>query len=201
MPAHSPDAEVDGAVVRPATLPGWAIWDRPLRHNAAFTADNAAVDASPNEPGAVSAWSSVLELREDHTDYLGHVTAAVHLHLFEAARTAWLAEVMDDPAPSFVLARQELDYRRELRLPDGPVTVAIEVLRLTRSTVTVHEVMTSRAGLLHTESHAVLVRWDRDRRRSTPFLEHERRRIKARWPREHNGSTRSSEPVTGPHLE
>jgi acyl-CoA thioesterase FadM len=122
-------------------------------------------------------WASQLQLCENDVDYLGHITAAAHLKLFDDARTGWLAEVTNDPLPPFVVVRQELDYRRELRLTDGPVTITTEPLGLSRSTVTVHERMASERDTLHTESHAVLVRWDRERRRSTPFSARERQRI------------------------
>jgi acyl-CoA thioesterase FadM len=129
----------------------------------------------------VMPWFSRLELCENDVDYLGHITAAAHLKLFEEARTDWLAEVTNEPLPSFVVVRQELDYRRELRLADGPVTITTEPLRLSRSTVAVHERMTSGQDALHTESHAVLVRWDRGRRRSMPFSARERQRIEAQF--------------------
>ena len=128
----------------------------------------------------VMPWSSRLELCENDVDYLGHITAAAHLKLFEDARSDWLAEVTNDPWPAFVVVRQELDYRRELRLTDGPVTITTEPPRLSRSTVTVHERMASGRDTLHTESLAVLVRWDRERRRSMQFSARERKRIEAR---------------------
>jgi acyl-CoA thioesterase FadM len=124
-------------------------------------------------------WRISLELQPSDVDYLEHITAASHLALFEQARTHWLASVTGEELPAFVVVHQELDYRRELRLADGPVTIGLQPVRLSRSTVTVHETMTSPAGALHTESRAVLVRWDRERRRSMPFSPFERRRVEA----------------------
>jgi acyl-CoA thioesterase FadM len=123
------------------------------------------------------AWLTRLELQESDVDYLGHITATAHLKLFEEARTGWLAQVIADPLPAFALVRQELDYRRELRLADGPVTITLEPLQLSTSTVTVHERMASGRDTLHTESRAVLVRWDAMRRRSMPFSRRERQQI------------------------
>jgi acyl-CoA thioesterase FadM len=123
-------------------------------------------------------WESVLQLRRRDTDYLGHVTATVHLELFEEARAAWMAEITDDPTPAFVVARQEIDYRRELLVDQGPVTVAVKPLEVSTSSATVRETLKSATGLLHTESRAVLVRWDRERRRSMPFHSFERERIR-----------------------
>jgi len=124
-------------------------------------------------------WEIQLELREEYVDYLGHVTAAAHLTLFELAHGHWLAELMADPAPPFALVRLELDYRRELLLGDGPVSVTVTPVRLTRSTVTVREELRSGRRGVHTESTAVLVRWDRERRRSMPFPAPERAGIEA----------------------
>ena len=124
-------------------------------------------------------WSMKLELRPESRDYLGHVTAAAHVALVEEAHAHWFAEIIGDEEPPFVLARLELDYRRELLLEHGPVTVSVEPVLLTRSTVTVAERMLSGAGGLHTESRAVLVKWDRGRRRASPFLPRETSLISA----------------------
>lgn len=123
-------------------------------------------------------WGIELALRPEYVDYLGHVTAAAHLTLFELAHGHWLSELMTDPTPPFVLVRLELDYRRELLLQDGPVTISVVPERLTRSTVMVREELRS-VQHLHTEASAVLVRWDREARRSMPFAPSERAGIEA----------------------
>ncbi|MFI1434336.1 acyl-CoA thioesterase [Streptomyces lydicus] len=128
-------------------------------------------------------WKIELGLREEYVDYLGHVTATAHLTLFELAHGHWLAELMAEPAPPFALVRLELDYRRELLLADGPVTVSVEPVRLTRSTVTVREELRSAPHGVHTEATATLVRWDRERRRSMPFPSSERAGIEAQLAR------------------
>lgn len=145
----------------------------------------------------MTAWHTQLELRNEYRDYLGHVTAAVHLKLFEQARDRWLAEIADDPMPSFVVARQELDYRRELLVEQGPVTVSVAPVRLTKSSVTISEKL-STEDAVHTESRAILVRWDRDRRRSMPFSPPERRHIEAQIEADPRASTESI-PANGHH--
>lgn len=119
-------------------------------------------------------WTTQLIPTADDTDYLGHVTAYVHLRLLEQARAEWLAKVQDDPTPGFVLAHQELNYRREILLSDSPVTVRITPVRVGRSSVVVQESIVSAADTLHTQSTAVLVRWDRNERRPIPFPPDER---------------------------
>ncbi len=125
-----------------------------------------------------------LPLADEYVDYLGHVTAAAHLTLFEVAHTRWLASVMDDDAPSFVLAHVELDYRRELLQDDGPARVEVRPVRIGRTSVVVAERMCGRDGTLRTESRAVLVRWDRVARRSRVFPDAERVIIEAQLRRE-----------------
>ena len=121
-------------------------------------------------------WTTEIDLRDEWVDYLGHITATAHLALFEEARALWLATVMDDDEPAFVLARQELDYRSELLRNAGSVTVSISPVALGRSSVTVAERLSSGAGL-HTESRAVLVRWNTEARSAMAFPALERSRI------------------------
>jgi acyl-CoA thioesterase FadM len=124
----------------------------------------------------MSEWTADLDLKEEWVDYLGHVTAAAHLAIFEEARTRWLMTIMDDDQPSFVLVRQELDYRRELLFSTGRVSASVTAVRLGRSSLTIVEAIRSSVGI-HTESRAVLVRWDRTRRCSMHFPPIERGRI------------------------
>ncbi|MFF8605623.1 acyl-CoA thioesterase [Streptomyces sp. NPDC015346] len=114
-----------------------------------------------------------IELTEELTDYLGHVTAYAHLKLLEEARWRWLRDLWHESEPAFVLARQELDYRRELLVDDGPAAVEIAVERLSRSSFTLAERIVTSGTTLHTTSRAVLVRWDRSERCSTPLKRHE----------------------------
>jgi acyl-CoA thioesterase FadM len=124
----------------------------------------------------MSGWTIVLDLEEESVDYLGHVTAAAHLAMFEESRARWLMTIMDADEPSFVLVRQELDYRRELLLSAGRVSVSVTAVGLGRSSLEIVEAIRSLAGV-HTESRAVLVRWDRARRCSMHFPPVERGRI------------------------
>ena len=121
-------------------------------------------------------WHTEVAPRTEYVDYLGHVTAAAHLTLFEEAHWRWLAEITGDSHPAFVLARLELDYRHELLAEDGPVRVTIAPVEVTRSSTTVEEMLVSARGI-HTQARAVIVRWDRAARRSMPFLPLERERL------------------------
>jgi len=130
----------------------------------------------------MSAWTVDLDLRDERVDYLGHITAAAHLAIFEEARARWLMAIMDDDQPSFVLAHQELDYRRELLLSARPITVSVAPVSLGATSLTIVEEIRSATGV-HTESRAVLVRWDRAGRRPMAFPSVERERIERRMSR------------------
>jgi acyl-CoA thioesterase FadM len=114
-----------------------------------------------------------VSITDDMVDYLGHVTASAHLEIFEHARWRWFSALWRDDEPSYVLARQELDYERELLVHDGPIEVTIAVESLGQRSVTIRETISSDAARIHTRSRAVLVRWDRASRRSMAFELHE----------------------------
>ena len=73
-----------------------------------------------------------------------------------------------------MLARVELDHRQEIRRDHGPVTVALRVEAVGRSSVSVaHEIIRA-DGAVAAEGRSVLVAWDRDARRSRPLTDAER---------------------------
>jgi acyl-CoA thioester hydrolase len=124
-------------------------------------------------------WAYSLTLRPTDIDYLGHVTAAAYLAFFEEARVRWLGEAWQMPRPTYVLARQELDYLGEIRADDAPLTVTIAVARLGTSSFDVAEELMIKSGECKNRSRATLVAWDPDRRRSRPLEETERTALSA----------------------
>ena len=119
-------------------------------------------------------WSTTLHLRHRDVDYLGHVTAAAYLALFEEARAAWIGAVAEDGLATYVVARQVIDYRRELLFAEGPVRVTINVESVGERSVDVSEVLETDAGELRTTSSATLVMWDRDSREARAISTAER---------------------------
>jgi acyl-CoA thioester hydrolase len=118
-------------------------------------------------------WRALIHLRRREFDYLGHVTATAYLEFFEETRVAWMAEVTGDSTPAYVLARQEIDYLRELRLDDSPITIELELVKLGGSSMVIHETLRAVDGTERTRSVARMVRWDRNRRVPMPFPEAE----------------------------
>ncbi|MCC3313717.1 acyl-CoA thioesterase [Nocardia africana] len=122
---------------------------------------------------APSAWYTSIELRRADFDYLGHVSAAAYLALFEEARVRWLAGGAGHTEPSYVVAVQNIEYLREVRLADSPIRVSIRVEDLSTRRFAITEEMHAVDGELHARSRATLVGWDRAERRSRVLSEDE----------------------------
>jgi acyl-CoA thioester hydrolase len=116
-----------------------------------------------------------IELRWRDLDFLGHLNQAVYHELLEEGRGALFEQLGAlDGGFFFVLARVELDHRQEIRRDHGPVTVALRVESVGRSSVSVaHEIIRA-DGAVAAEGRSVLVAWDRDARRSRPLSDAER---------------------------
>lgn len=119
-------------------------------------------------------WQHPLTLRFRDLDYLGHVTAAEYLAMFEEGRAAWLSHKFDTPHPTYVVARQEIDFDRELRMHEGPVTLNIQLLRVGTKSLDIAETLESRDGTVHARSRARLVMWNPEARGSRELTEPER---------------------------
>jgi acyl-CoA thioester hydrolase len=116
-----------------------------------------------------------VELRWRDLDFLGHLNQAVYHELLEEGRGALFEQLGAlDGGFFFVLARVELDHRQEIRRDHGPITVALRVEAVGRSSVSVaHEIIRA-DGAVAAEGRSVLVAWDRDARRSRPLTDAER---------------------------
>lgn len=123
-------------------------------------------------------WQSEFRLRLGEIDGLGHLTATAYLGLFEETRAAWIMSTLGVTYPSYVLARQHIDYLHEVRLADGPVTVSLAVQSLGNSSLRVTERLTTRKALC-ARSTATLVTWDMGRRCSRPITPAERALFKS----------------------
>jgi len=116
-----------------------------------------------------------VELRWRDLDFLGHLNQAVYHELLEEGRGALFEQLGAlDGGFFFVLARVELDHRQEIRRDHGPVTVALRVEAVGRSSVTVAHEIVRADGAVAAEGRSVLVAWDRDARRSRPLTDAER---------------------------
>ena len=112
-------------------------------------------------------------LRWGDMDALGHVNQAVFHELLEEARTAMLSTLPSQQKGSFVMARVELDYRREIPLYHRFVDVTLKVEEVGRSSITVTQQIFRSDGELAAEGRSVMVAWDQTRRGSRPLGEKE----------------------------
>mgnify|MGYP000002787125 CR=1 FL=1 len=114
---------------------------------------------------------TVVPLRWRDMDAYGHVNHAVYLTYLEQGRDAALMRVLRDALgeAGYVVARVEIDYRRELRLEDGPVVVSCRFATIGGSSARTRESIVTRDGVLAAEAQAVIVSFDRDTRRGQPW--------------------------------
>ena len=117
-----------------------------------------------------------IEIRWRDLDAYGHVNNAVYSTYLEECRDEWLEGAIgtaEDEGWDFVIARLQIDFRRELRIEDDAVSVLCTLSRIGRSSVTTREEIRVGAEIA-VEAEAVLVARDPETSRSRPLREHER---------------------------
>jgi acyl-CoA thioester hydrolase len=115
-----------------------------------------------------------LDLRWRDVDMLGHLNQAVYHELLEEGRAALLAPLGPDAAFTFVLARVELDYQREVPRHAGHVDVEVRVTAIGRSSVTVEHDLLLPDGTVAASGSSVIVGWDPEARRARALTGAER---------------------------
>jgi acyl-CoA thioester hydrolase len=121
-----------------------------------------------------------LPIRWRDIDALGHVNQSVYHELLEEGRGALFLPLIEAAGEfEFVLARIELDYRREIRHADREVDVVTRVERIGRTSVTVTNEIRLVDGTLAAEGRSVLVAWDGAARRSRALSAEERASLEA----------------------
>src|SRR5205814_9439163 len=100
-----------------------------------------------------------IDIRWGDLDSSRHVNNAVYLTYLEEARSAWLEaalgsrELVDD----FVLARVEIDFRRELTLADEAAIARCTLARIGASSIRTTEEISTLHGELAARAEAVIV--------------------------------------------
>ena len=119
---------------------------------------------------------TVVALRWRDMDAYGHVNHVVYLTYLEEARDAAIARILRDTTGDggYVVVRVAIDYRREMRLADGPVLVSCAVTTIGGSSAQTREAIHTAAGDLAAEAEAVFVKFDRETRRSRRWTKDER---------------------------
>jgi acyl-CoA thioester hydrolase len=122
-----------------------------------------------------------IEIRWRDLDVYGHVNHVVFLTYLEEARDEWLGLALGDPSRvwSYVVARIEIDYRREVRLEDDTVLARCALDRIGTSSVGTREQLATRGGDVAAEAKAVLVARDEETGRSRPLSGQERAAFEA----------------------
>jgi acyl-CoA thioester hydrolase len=117
-----------------------------------------------------------IEIRWRDLDAFNHVNHVVFLTYLEEVRDEWLGRVLADPALvwGYVIARVEIDYRRELTLDDDAIVARCALERLGTKSVVTSESIVTRAGEVSAEAKAVLVARDEQTGRSRVISEAER---------------------------
>ena len=119
---------------------------------------------------------TVVALRWRDMDAYGHVNHVVYLTYLEEARDAAIARILrETPGEGgYVVARVAIDYRRELRLADGPVVVSCAVTTIGGTSAQTRETIHTATGELAAEAEAVVVKFDPETRRSRHLADDER---------------------------
>jgi acyl-CoA thioester hydrolase len=117
-----------------------------------------------------------MDIRWSDLDSSRHVNNAVYLSYLEEVRTAWLERALPSRGDvhDFVLARVEINFKRELTLDDGPAIGRCRLGRVGTSSIrTIEEIVTA-AGELAAAAEAVLVARDPHTGASRPLTDPER---------------------------
>lgn len=117
-----------------------------------------------------------IEIRWRDLDSFDHVNHVVFLTYLEEARDEWLGRVLENPALvwGYVIARVEIDYRRELTLADDVVVARCSLERLGTKSVTTSESIVTLGGETSAEAKAVLVARDAETGQSRVISDDER---------------------------
>jgi acyl-CoA thioester hydrolase len=117
-----------------------------------------------------------IEIRWRDLDAFGHVNHIVFLTYLEEVRDEWLGRVLGDTGLvwAYVIARVEIDYRRELTLEDDVVVARCSLERLGTKSVVTSEAILTRGGEIAAEAKAVLVAREEESGRSRVISDGER---------------------------
>jgi acyl-CoA thioester hydrolase len=122
--------------------------------------------------------TQTVRIRWRDVDNYGHVNNAVYLTYLEECRDRWARATMGSEF-DFVIVRVAIDFRRELSLEDGEVTVSCWGTGHGRSSIRTSERIVAEQGFVAAESESVIVKHDFGARSSVPLTEEERAALDA----------------------
>jgi acyl-CoA thioester hydrolase len=117
-----------------------------------------------------------IEIRWRDLDAFNHVNHVVFLTYLEEVRDEWLGRVLADPALvwGYVIARIEIDFRRELTLEDDAIVARCTLEQLGTKSVVTSESIATRGSEIAAEAKAVLVARDEQTGQSRVISDDER---------------------------
>ena len=118
-----------------------------------------------------------IEIRWRDLDLLGHLNQAVYHEYLEEGRAALLERIGGASEVLVVLARVEIDFRREVRRDHGHVDVVVRLVDVGRSSLLLEHDVVLPDGTVAAEGRSVLVAWDPARRGARPLSPAERSRL------------------------
>jgi acyl-CoA thioester hydrolase len=101
-----------------------------------------------------------MPLRWRDIDSWGHLTHSVYHDFLAEGRLALITARLPGAAFDFVIARVEIDYRREVRRDEEYVDVTGEIAQIGGKSLTIDQQILLPDGSIAAESRSVMVRWD-----------------------------------------
>lgn len=118
-------------------------------------------------------------LRHRDIDTFGHLNQSVYHTFLEEARTAVVQEILGTDAVEFVLARVELDHRREVVVTDREVFAESWVQHVGTSSLKLGARIVKADGTVAADGSTILVGWDAERRGARKLRDDEREKLVA----------------------
>jgi acyl-CoA thioester hydrolase len=115
------------------------------------------------------------KMRYGDTDRQGHINNAAFSTFFETGRVELLFSSKTDltgPAGSFVIARLQIDFRKELKWP-GEVEIGTRVVTIGRSSLRFEQAIFNQGDCIAT-AESIVVLTDVNTKRSKPFSDEAR---------------------------
>lgn len=119
-----------------------------------------------------------VDLRWRDTDALGHVNHVVFLTYLEEGRDAFYSQVLGG-SPDYVVAKLEIEFCAEIRLPDRRVLVQVQAEHLGSTSLITREMILTRSQEIAARAKVVTVRWDPQARKGIRFSAEQRARLQA----------------------
>jgi acyl-CoA thioester hydrolase len=123
-----------------------------------------------------------MPLRWRDIDSWGHVTHSVYHDFLAEGRLALITDRLPGAASNFVIARVEIDYRREIRREEEYVDVTGEISQIGGKSLTIAQRIVLPDGSVAAESLSVMVAWDGAARAARELSPRERTALTASGP-------------------